>query len=78
LRTTCGHAEFRHVKTTECVNGLIDDALGASVRTDVVGVGDSLAASGLDFISNVLSRSGVAATTVARCTEVVNHDKTAV
>jgi hypothetical protein len=57
---------------------LIDDALGASVRTDVVGVGDSLSASGLDFVRYVLGGTRVATTSVARCTEVVNHDESAV
>jgi hypothetical protein len=57
---------------------LIDDALRAGVRTDVVCVGDGLSASGLDFIRNVLGGTGVATTSVARCTEVVHHDEATV
>ena len=66
------------VKTTESVNCLINDALRSGIRTDVVGVGDSLSASGLDFVRYVLGGTRVATTSVTRCTEVVNHDEAAV
>ena len=55
----------------------LHDRLAALGRGDRVGVGDGLAAGGLDLVDDVLGRALVAARAVDRAAEVVDHDQRA-
>jgi hypothetical protein len=62
------------VEPAECVDGLLDKALGAVPRRDVIGVGDRLPTRRLDVVDHLLSRPSRAAGAVTGPTEVVDDD----
>ena len=64
----------QHVDVAEGVDGSLDQALGTAEVGDVVGVGDGLAAHGLDLLDHVMSRPGIRSRSVLRPSEVVDHD----
>ena len=66
------------VEAAEGVDRGLDEPLGAVPVADVVGVGDGLAAHGLDLVDDLLGRAGVVALAVHRAAEVVDHDLGAV
>jgi hypothetical protein len=66
------------VEPAEGLDGGRDEPLGAVPVADVIGVGDGLAAHGLDLVHDVLGRALVVALPVHRATEVVDDDLGAV
>ena len=54
-----------YIKPAESINGLIDDIFGTSERTDVISIGNSLTASGFNFVGYVLGGTSVASAAIS-------------